>query len=102
MANSIVFRYEEMTKCVASINEIAQKYKSAATQLQNDFDVAISEWEGDTSVKMKTFMDQAVMGFVGTDVPNLVSGFATLLQANIDQMQKADQTLSENVPTTLS
>lgn len=41
MANSIVFRYEEMTKCVASINEIAQKYKSAATQLQNDFDVAI-------------------------------------------------------------
>ena len=100
MANSIVFRYEEMTKCVASINEIAQKYKSAATQLQND--VAISEWEGDTSVKMKTFMDQAVMGFVGTDVPNLVSGLATLLQANIDQMQKADQTLSENVPTTLS
>lgn len=53
-------------------------------------------------MKMKTFMDQAVMGFVGTDVPNLVSGLATLLQANIDQMQKADQTLSENVPTTLS
>lgn len=102
MADSIKFEYEEMNKCVTSINDISKKYKTAADKLQTDFDSAISTWEGDTGVKMKTFMDQAVMSFVGTDVPNLVSGLATLLQANIEQMQKADKTLSENIPTTLS
>lgn len=98
----IVFKYTEMQQCVDNIKEIAVKYRAAATTLQSDFESAINGWEGDTRDKMQQFMGGAVREFTEQNVPGLVDGLAALLQANIDQMKKADQTLAENIPTTLS
>lgn len=97
----IVFHYTQMQKCVTDIQQIAAQYKTAAATLQSDFTSAISGWEGSTKDKVNTFMTGAVNNFTGTDIPNLLNGLASILQANIDQMQKADNTLAENIPTTL-
>ena len=97
----IVFKYDEMNTAASQINDLASKYKSAADTFENDFLSAISGWEGDSKDKMSSFISTPVKEYMATTVPKLLTSLADLLQSNISQMQKADQQLADNIPTTL-
>ena len=97
----IVFKYDEMNAAVTQIKDLASQYKSAADTFENDFLSAISSWEGDSKDKMSSFISTPVKEYMATTVPKLLESLADLLQSNISQMQKADQQIAENIPSTL-
>jgi hypothetical protein len=41
------------------------------------------------------------MQYINETVPNLIKGLAELLNANADQMEKADQQIADNIPQSL-
>lgn len=102
MANKIVFRYEAMTTCVETLRGIMEQYQTAAKTFNDDFNSAISEWEGDSKVKMKTFIDDPVNEYLAKTIPDIVEALATLLEENAKQMQDADAKIAENIPSSLS
>lgn len=97
----IVFRYGEMRNAVENIRSISSQYKATASTFQNDFTGAVSTWEGESGEKMKAFINGPVMEYIGTSVPQLLDALAELLAANADQMEKADQQIAENIPSSL-
>lgn len=97
----IVFRYGEMRSSVSSIADIAQRYKSASDKFQADFTAAIASWEGASKDKMASFITGPVNEYMGSTVPNLVNSLSELLAANADQMEKADQEIADNIPSSL-
>lgn len=97
----IVFRYPEMRGAANDINGIAQRYIAAAQKFEGDFLSAITDWEGESKEKMQSFIQGAVMQYINETVPNLIKGLAELLNANADQMEKADQQIADNIPQSL-
>lgn len=97
----IVFRYEAMQSTVQQINDIAERYTSAANKLNNDFESAVSAWEGDSKDKLISFMGGPVLEYTGNKIPEMIKGLAELLQQNIKTMQEADQQIAENIPQSL-
>lgn len=98
----IVFKYPEMKQAVSDIADIAERYKTAASKFQTDFSSATSTWEGDSKDKMQSFIQGAVNEYLEKTLVDLVNGLSQLLQQNIDAMEKADSTIAENIPQSLS
>lgn len=97
----IVFRYPEMRAAASNIRGQGQSFKSAAQKFESDFTSAISNWEGDSREKLQSFINGAVMEYIGTTIPNLMESLASLLEANADQMEKADAEIAANIPQSL-
>lgn len=97
----IVFDYDKMAATVDQIRELAAQYRSAGNKLQEDFEAAVSGWEGDSQAAMLGFMRNGVTQYTAQTVPELLNGLADLLQANIEQMKSADQQIAENIPSSL-
>lgn len=97
----IVFRYEEMRNAVSTIEGLSQDYANAASTFETDFLAAISGWEGTSKDQMEKFVTGPVMEYMRDTVSKLVNGLAELLAANADQMEKADQQIADNIPTSL-
>lgn len=94
----IVFRYPEMRDAASAIQDIATRYKTAATTFETDFTAAISGWEGESKDKMQKFISGTVKEYTYDTVPKLLEALAALLNANADQMEKADRQIAENIP----
>jgi uncharacterized protein YukE len=97
----IVFRYPEMRSAANNIREQGQAFKNAAQKFESDFTSAISNWEGESHDKMQSFINGAVMEYIGSTIPSLIEGLAALLEANADQMEKADAEIASNIPQSL-
>lgn len=97
----IVFKYDEMNAAVTQITELGNQYKAAADTFESDFLSAISGWEGDSKDKMNSFISGPVKEYMATTVPKILDSLAQLLKQNISQMQKADQEIAGNIPSTL-
>lgn len=97
----IVFKYPEMRSAVTAIETYAKEYKSAADTFESDFLSAIGAWEGASKDKMQAFISGPVKEFIGVTVPQLVEGLSQMLAANIDQMERADQQIADNIPSSL-
>ncbi len=97
----IVFKYVEMRQAVSSIKEIAEQYKTAASNLESGFLGAISGWEGASKDAMANFMSGPVMEYTRDSIPQLLNGLAELLEANAAQMENADQQIADNIPKSL-
>ena len=97
----IVFRYQEMRSAANQVAEIAERYKNAAERFETDFLASISNWEGESKDKLEAFITGAVNEYIATTVPNIVTALSELLLANAEQMEKADQQIAENIPTSL-
>ena len=87
----IIFRYPEMRAAANQVAEIAERYKSAAEKFETEFLSSISNWEGESKDKLEAFITGAVNEYIATTVPNIVNALSELLNANADQMEKADQ-----------
>lgn len=94
----IIFKYPEMRKAAADIRAIAQKYKTAGATFESDFTAAINGWEGESKDKMQKFISGTVKEYTQTTVPQLLDALSALLEANADQMEKADNQIAENIP----
>lgn len=94
----IVFRYLEMRNTADTIRDIASRYKVAAATFETDFIAAIRNWEGESKEKMQKFISGTVKEYTYDTIPNLLEALAALLDANADQMKKADQQIAENIP----
>lgn len=94
----IVFRYPEMREAAAAIQDIANRYKSAAATFESDFLAAISGWEGESKEKMQQFITGSVKEYTYETVPKLLEALSSLLSANADQMENADRQIAENIP----
>jgi len=101
MADSIVYRFEEMRNAATQIDDIATRYKAASEAFQSEYQDATAAWEGASKDKMQSFITGAVNEYMGTTVPNVVTALAELLRANAEQMEKADQQIADNVPSDL-
>ena len=98
----IVFRYPEMRQVVESINDIAERYTTAANTFEQDYLDATASWEGTSKDKMDQFISGPAMEYMRDTVPQLLQGLSELLGANADQMEGADQQLADNIPSSLS
>jgi len=97
----IVFRYPEMRGAANDIKGIAQRYIAAAQKFESDIIASISDWEGESKEKFVSFIQGAVHQYIEETIPNLIKGLAELLEANADQMEKADQQIADNIPQSL-
>ena len=97
----IIFKYPEMRKAASDVAGYAKDYTTAANTFESDFLSSISGWEGTSKDKMQAFISGPVKEFIGTTVPQLVDGLSQILSANADQMEKADQQIADNIPSSL-
>ncbi len=97
----IVFKFDEMRNAASKIEDISNRYKAASQKFQTDFADATKDWEGASKDKLTQFITGAVNEYMGTTVPGIVTALAELIKANADQMEKADQQLADNIPTSL-
>ncbi len=97
----IVYKFDEMRNAATQIEDIAQRYKSASEKFQNEFLDATTAWEGASKDKMQAFITGAVNEYMGTTVPGIVTALSELIKANADQMEKADQQIADNIPSSL-
>ena len=102
MANKIVFRYDSMNNAVTNINNIAEQYKTAASTFQQNFAASTAAWEGESKTKMISFIDGAVMEYLGKSVPEVLTALAELLRVNAETMQKTDAEIAANIPQNFS
>ncbi|MBR1764672.1 MAG: WXG100 family type VII secretion target [Ruminococcus sp.] len=98
----IVYRFTEMRAAAAKIEDIAARYKTAAATFQKDFAEAVSGWEGASKDKMTAFIAGPVNDYMDSTVPSIVSAMAALLNADAEQMEKADQAIADNIPESLT
>ena len=97
----IVYRFTEMRAAAAQIEVIAARYKAAAAAFQKDFADAVTGWEGASKDKISTFISGPVNEYMDSTVPSIVMALAALLNADADQMEKADQAIADNIPESL-
>ena len=98
----IVFKFDEMRTAASQVVDIAARYKQAAATFQKDFLDATAGWEGSSKDKMIGFINGPVNSYMSETVPGILSALSTLLQANADQMENADQQITDNIPSSLS
>lgn len=94
----IVYKYAEMRQTASDIRTLATRYKDAGTTLNTDFTSAIANWEGESKDKMQKFISGTVTDYTTVTVPQLLTALADLLDANAEQMEKADHQIAENIP----
>lgn len=94
----IIFRYVEMRNAATEIQNIAASYKTAGQTFETNFLTAIQGWEGDSKEKMQKFITVTVNEYTQKTVPQLLEALAALLNANADQMEKADNQIAQNIP----
>lgn len=94
----IIFRYVEMRKAATDIQNIAASYKTAGVTFETDFLTAIQGWEGDSKNQMEKFIKGSVREYTQKTVPQLLKALAALLNANAEQMEKADNQIAQNIP----
>ncbi len=97
----IVYRFDEMRNAATKIEDIAGRYKTAAATFQREFAEATSGWEGASKDKLTAFITGPVNDYMDTTVPSIVTALAALLNADAEQMEKADQTIADNIPESL-
>lgn len=107
MANEIIIDYAAMKTAAGNIRSIATQYKTAADNFHNSFSDAIKPWTGASKDAMVKFIgtidnEDTVAGYMGTTVPKLLEGLASLLEANIEQFGKTDEGIAENIPASIS
>ena len=101
MSTKIVFDYTKMTEAVNTIKNLATQYAAAATQFKTSMASATADWEGASKEAFMAFINGAVDKHIGTNVPNMVTGIATVLDNNATAMKEADTKVGKNMPTTL-
>ena len=98
----IVFKFDEMRTAASQVEDFAARYKQAAATFQKDFFDATAGWEGASKDKITGFINGPVNSYISETVPGILSALSTLLQANADQMENADQQIADNIPSSLS
>ncbi len=97
----IVYRFDEMRAAAAKIEDISARYKTAAATFQSEFLDATSGWEGASKEKLTAFITGPVNDYMSSTAPSIVQALAALLNADAEQMEKADQAIADNIPDKL-
>ena len=97
----IIFRYPAMRTAADEIAGLSNEYKQAASTFETEMLNAIAPWEGASNEKFKQFITVPVREYVQETVPNIVMALSEMLKANAEQMEKADQHIAQNIPSTL-
>ena len=97
----IVYRFDEMRAAAAKIEDIAARYKTVAATFQKDFADATAGWEGASKDKITAFISGPVNDYMASTVPSIITALAALLNADAEQMEKADQAIADNIPESL-
>ena len=101
MANRIVFNYTEIANAVEAIRSISSRFVEASDSFQSAMKSATDGWEGVSKDKFETFITGPIKKHMGTDIPTLVNGIATLLESNATSMSEADSEVGKNMPDSL-
>ena len=97
------FNYTAMSNASTQIrNTIKTAYVNAGNKLVDDFQAAISEWQGESKEHMETLMAGAVKEYLTKSIPDALEALANLLDENAKQMHNADNEIANQIPTTLS
>ena len=101
MADRIIFAYPEMEAAANKITTASGNYSQAATTLISALTTASATWEGESKTKFMNLVENSIKPYVCEQVPNMVTGLATLLTNNATTMQKADAEIAKNIPDSL-
>lgn len=97
----IVFKYPEMNTSVEAIRGIANQLRANSDTFINDFNSAISAWEGDIKIELTRFVNDQIGEYTGSTIPALINALADLLDANAQQMASADKQIADSIPKSL-
>ena len=101
MAEKIRFCKTEMEKAVQDIQQKAEELRKAGNLFSENMVSELVGWEGPSKEKFVQFINGAVHTHLTEDIPKLVEGLAQMLQSNYTQMNKADEDMASQLPTTL-
>lgn len=101
MADRIIFAYPEMEAASNKINTASSNYLQAANTLISALTAASATWEGESKTKFMNLVENSIKPYVCEQVPNMVTGLATLLTNNSTTMQNADAEIAKNIPDSL-
>lgn len=97
----IIYRFPEMETAAAEVDNIAEQYKNAAQTLVDSINSATANWEGESKMKFKSFLDGAVYEHLHKNIPQIVSIISAEIRASSENMSKTDASLAENIPQSL-
>jgi WXG100 family type VII secretion target len=101
MADRIVFAYPEMDEAANKIDTASSDYAQAANTLISALEAASASWEGDSKNKFSNLLENSIKPYICTQVPQMVTGLATLLRSNATTMQNADAEIAKNIPDSI-
>lgn len=101
MAERIVFAYPEMEEAAKKIDTASNEYAQAASTLISALEAATASWEGDSKNKFTNLLENSIKPYIADQIPQMVSGLATLLRNNATTMQNADAEIAKNIPDSL-
>jgi WXG100 family type VII secretion target len=100
-AQRIRYDSERMMAVAREVQAMNSEYSAAASQFNNQFESATSEWQGASKDKMLAFVEGPVAQYLTQTVPQLLEALGKLLEENAKQMQEADEEIARNIPDSL-
>ena len=85
-----------LASSVEKINGIAGKYAQAGANFETAFKNAISTMEGDTKDALVEIFDKKYKEFVNTQISDMITGLATLLNSNRENFEQVDEQIARN------
>ena len=86
-----------LTSSVEKINGIAGKYAQAGANFETAFKNAISTMEGDTKDALMELFDKKYKEFVNTQISDMITGLATLLNSNRENFEQVDEQIAQSI-----
>jgi WXG100 family type VII secretion target len=105
MVNEVKYRFPQMEAAANEVDGYAERYNSAAVQLEGAVLAAIASWEGESRVKFDTLFhtgDQSVHQHTHIAIPNLVRVISAQIRMARENMQNTDQNVASNIPSGIS
>ena len=101
MADRIIFAYPEMEAAANKINTASDNYLQAANTLISALQAASATWEGDSKTKFMDLVENSIKPYICDQVPQMVTGLATLLNNNTTTMQNVDAEIAKKIPPSI-
>lgn len=86
-----------MTASVGKLKGYAQTYRDEANTFVLEFKTAIAAMEGETKEALLEFFTTKIEGYITKDIPDVVDGLASLLEANADSFSEVDAQIAASI-----
>jgi WXG100 family type VII secretion target len=101
MADTIVYRFQEMETAAGEVDGYVDQYRRAADTLVESVTSAVSSWQGESKERFLSLLYGAINEHINNTIPQVVSVISAQIRMSAENMAKTDAELASNIPQSL-